>query len=142
MQINVKFDSLEEFLKYVSLGGPANTLTLDSAPTAKNDVPCEEPQVKEPESADAPPVTAFDKAVSEARALAETEAETVSPKTESEPSKKINMADIRAIALTFSKNGRSKELREAFKQFGASKLSDVKEEDYPALMKVLGELNG
>ena len=41
-------------------------------------------------------------------------------------------AEVREKLAELKKNG--KDLKELFKQFSASKLSDVKEEDYPALM--------
>ena len=47
-------------------------------------------------------------------------------------------AEVREKLAELKKNG--KDLKELFKQFSASKLSDVKEEDYPALMAKAEEM--
>lgn len=47
-------------------------------------------------------------------------------------------ADVREKLAELKKQG--KDLKELFKQFSASKLSDVKEEDYPALMAKAEEM--
>ena len=49
-----------------------------------------------------------------------------------EPAKEWSKAEVRERLAELKKAG--KDLKELFKQFSASKLSDVKEEDYPALM--------
>lgn len=58
-----------------------------------------------------------------------------------EPAAVITKTDIRAVALRLSKAGKSDELRAVFSKFGAERLSDIKEEDYPAVMAELGEIN-
>ncbi|MDO4301226.1 MAG: hypothetical protein Q4D26_07550 [Clostridia bacterium] len=63
------------------------------------------------------------------------------PKSEaavSEASKeKINMTDVRAVALKISKAGKSDILREIFGKFGATNLKGIAESDYEALMREL-----
>lgn len=49
----------------------------------------------------------------------------------------VTKADVFSMALKCSKAGKQKELAAAFKSFGAKKLSEVPESDYPALMKML-----
>lgn len=49
----------------------------------------------------------------------------------------ITKTDVRAKALALSKAGKSDLLAEIFGKFGASKLSEVKESDYPELMREL-----
>ena len=49
----------------------------------------------------------------------------------------ISEKDVKAVCLKMSKSGRADELRAAFAKFGAKKFSDVKPEDYPALMEEL-----
>ena len=52
---------------------------------------------------------------------------------EAEP-RKIEMADVRAIALKLSKAKKQAELKKIFAKYGATKLSDITEEKYPELM--------
>ena len=54
------------------------------------------------------------------------------PEPMKEEVKTWTKAEVREKLAELKKNG--KDLKELFKQFSASKLSDVKEEDYPALM--------
>lgn len=62
--------------------------------------------------------------------------------TEEAPAKeKVTKTDVRAIALKLSKAGKSEELREVFSKFGAENLSGLKEEDYPEVIKALGEID-
>lgn len=55
-----------------------------------------------------------------------------------EPAKKWTKAEVRERLAELKKAG--KDLKELFKQFNATKLSDVKEEDYPALMAKAEEM--
>lgn len=59
------------------------------------------------------------------------------PKTEEKP--KLTAADVKAVCLKFSKAGRQSELKAAFAKFGAKKLTEISEDDYPALMEELGD---
>ena len=56
---------------------------------------------------------------------------------EPEPVKKYSALDVKAVCLKLSKAGKQDFLRAAFAKFGGKKLSDIKEEDYPALMDEL-----
>lgn len=53
----------------------------------------------------------------------------------------ITMTDVRAKALAMSKAGKAAELKAIFAKFGAVKLSDIKPEDYEALMRELVNAN-
>lgn len=55
------------------------------------------------------------------------------------PAKTYSKTDVKAVCLKFSKAGRQEELKAAFAKFGAKKLTEVAEADYPALMEVLGD---
>lgn len=59
------------------------------------------------------------------------------PHTEA-PAKTYSKTDVKAVCLKLSKAGRQEELKAAFAKFGAKKLTEVAEADYPALMEVLG----
>lgn len=48
--------------------------------------------------------------------------------------KKVSKTDVRAAATVLSKAGKREELSAIFAKFGGKKLSDIKEEDYPALI--------
>ena len=61
----------------------------------------------------------------------------------SDPSPKpVSKTDVRAVATALSKAGKRAELSAIFAEFGGKKLSDIKEEDYPALMERLVAANG
>lgn len=64
-------------------------------------------------------------------------AETTPPWEEKKPETKVNLTDVRAVALKLSKAGKQDVLKAAFAKFGGKKLSDIKSEDYGALMKEL-----
>lgn len=89
-------------------------------------------------------------ATDETAASAPTEApaakETASDKPGASPSdpepKKVSKTDVRAIATALSKAGKREQLSAIFAEFGGKKLSDIKEEDYPALMEKLEAANG
>ena len=51
--------------------------------------------------------------------------------------KKISKTDVKAVCLQLSKEGRQDFLKAAFAKFGAKKLTEVAESDYPALMEEL-----
>ena len=51
----------------------------------------------------------------------------------------MTLTDVRAVALKLSRSNKKSVLKDALAKFGANKLSDVKESDYPAL---LAELTG
>ena len=53
----------------------------------------------------------------------------------------VTKTDVRAVATALSKSGKRAELQAIFKELGGSKLSDIKEADYPALMEKLVAAN-
>ncbi len=59
-----------------------------------------------------------------------------------EETKKVTKTDVRAAATALSKANKRAELKAIFTKFGGTKLSDMKEEDYPALLKELVAANG
>lgn len=61
---------------------------------------------------------------------------------EPKPEKKVSKTDVRAVATALSKAGKREQLSKIFAEFGGKKLSDIKEEDYPALMEKLEAANG
>lgn len=52
----------------------------------------------------------------------------------------VTKADLRALGVKLTKAGKTEDLKRAFGTFGAAKLGEVKEEDYPALKKVLEDM--
>lgn len=56
--------------------------------------------------------------------------------------KAVSKTDVRAVATALSKAGKREALSAIFAEFGGKKLSDIKEEDYPALMERLVAANG
>lgn len=51
----------------------------------------------------------------------------------------ISLTDVRAVALKLSNGGKKDALCEIFAKYGAKKLSDIPQADYPALMEDLEE---
>lgn len=64
-------------------------------------------------------------------------AEAAPPWEEEKPETKVTLTDVRAVALKLSKAGKQDVLKAAFAKFGGKKLSDIKPEDYVALMREL-----
>jgi len=105
-----------------------------------------------------PPVSGWTKTVREelnkiqesdnttAKESKEPEPSTTEKPVETNSAESVSKTDVRAIALKLSKAGKQAELKEIFNEFGAEKLSEVKESDYPALKARLEEtavaLNG
>lgn len=89
-----------------------------------------EPEALKPIEIPAKPVEVPAKPV-EAPAPATVEAPAPAVKTYSK-------TDVKAVCLQYSKAGRQEELKAAFAKFGAKKLTEVPEADYPALMEALG----
>lgn len=52
----------------------------------------------------------------------------------------VTKADLRALGVKLTKAGKTNDLKRAFNTFGAAKLGEVKEKDYPALKIVLEDL--
>lgn len=70
----------------------------------------------------------------------ETKAEPVAevPVTKAEP--KVTIDDVRAVLAELSQAGKTAQVKELLGQFGAAKLSSVKEEDLKALLDAANEL--
>lgn len=60
----------------------------------------------------------------------------------SERASTVCSAVLLTVSTVLSKAGKREELSAIFAKFGGKKLSDIKEEDYPALMKELEAANG
>jgi hypothetical protein len=65
------------------------------------------------------------------------EAPAEKPAPPKEEAKKYTAIDVKAVCLKLSKAGKQDLLRATFAKFGGKKLSDIKPEDYPALMDEL-----
>ena len=63
------------------------------------------------------------------------------PAKEEPAAKAITLQDVRAVALKFSKAGKSDVLKEIFAKFDATKLSEVPEDRYNELMEELEAAN-
>ena len=64
-------------------------------------------------------------------------------KAQEEPEKAvvITLPEIRAVLANVSRSGKTAEVRNLLKKFNSNKLSEVKVEDYPALMEEAKVLN-
>lgn len=67
--------------------------------------------------------------------------ETVPPvKEEQHATPVIKLEEVRTVLAEISRSGKTAQMKELLSQFGASKLSDVKPEDYPALLAAAKEV--
>ena len=57
-----------------------------------------------------------------------------------EDPKTYTLVEVRAELSKLTKTGKKEQVHKLLQEFGAEKLTQVKEEDYPALMKKAGEL--
>lgn len=57
-----------------------------------------------------------------------------------EPSKKIGLEDVRAVLAKLSQHGKTSEVKELITKYGGTKLSDIDEENYEALLKDVEEI--
>lgn len=64
--------------------------------------------------------------------------ETETPKAEEV--KKVSLEEVRRTLAELSRDGFTAQVRELLLKHGAKKLSEIKENEYPALMKEAGEL--
>jgi hypothetical protein len=72
----------------------------------------------------------------------QTNAETVVPPVKEEAPKApaIKLEDVRTVLAEISRSGKTAQMKELLSQFGASKLSDVKPEDYADLLAAAKEV--
>lgn len=117
------------------------TITVDMTPENLEILKqlCPAGETKKPEAKKTPKKTTEKPASVEAAADTGTDApetvETGAPAEKTET--KIELTDVRAVALKLSKAGKQDVLKAAFAKFGGKKLSDIKPDDYAALMAEL-----
>jgi hypothetical protein len=71
----------------------------------------------------------------------EEETENVEPVAEETPATPaIKLEDVRTVLAEISRSGKTAQMKELLGRFGAAKLSDVKAEDYPALLEAAKEV--
>ena len=114
------------------------TVTVDMTPENLEILKqlCPAGETKKPEAKKTPKKTTEKPAPVEATdtdAPETVEADAPSEKTET----KVELTDVRAVALKLSKAGKQDVLKAAFAKFGGKKLSDIKPDDYAALMAEL-----
>lgn len=67
--------------------------------------------------------------------------EIASPATEeAQKAPAIKLEDVRTVLAEISRSGKTAQMKELLGRFGATKLSDVKAEDYPALLEAAKEV--
>ncbi len=113
MKITVEFNSNEELISFINTFG-AKTLT-GVAPIEKKEVKVNLP--KEVKKVDSP------------------KEEVKESKKEEDPKVEVTMEMVRAVFTKLIKAGKQKEAKEITTKFGASKLPELKEGDYAAVIK-------
>lgn len=109
-------DKLKTFCADTQAAAVPEKAPAKKTATKKADKPAESPAPEEPKATAEPAAT---------------------PAAEDETMPAPTKTDVRAVALKLSKAGKSAVLKEIFAKFGAEKLSDIKEDQYPELMKEL-----
>lgn len=62
------------------------------------------------------------------------------PKPTKKPEKKVTIEEVRAVLVPLTQKGLGAEIRAIFQKYGAGKLSEVKPEDYEAVIAEAEEL--
>lgn len=122
VKIEITYNPGTETLEHALGSLLARPMTATSAQT---ETPKESP--KEPPKKDSPKTSVESEPQDEP-----------APKKSAAPTK----TDVRAVATALSKAGKRDELQAIFAEFGGKKLSDIQEDDYPALMEKLVAANG
>lgn len=141
VKIEITFDPSKETLAQAIAGLQGGNVTA----AAEKPTTTAKAKAEKPTADPAPASIGKAEATTEATAAKETEASTsaATGNTKPEPEEKpVSKTDVRAVATALSKAGKRDELKAAFAKFGGSKLSDIKESDYPALMRELVSING
>ena len=69
------------------------------------------------------------------RALAGESEHTAEPSVDTQPAPKITIEQVRAVLASKSQDGKTRQVKALLLKYDAGKLSGVKPEDYPALLK-------
>lgn len=130
MKITAEFNSNEELISFINTFG-AKTLTEVVAPIEKKEV-----KVNLPKEAKKEEVKKVDLPKEETE---KEEVKKVDPPKEEvkveDPKVEVTMEMVRAVFTKLIKSGKQKEAKEITTKFGASKLPELKEEDYAAVIK-------
>lgn len=116
------------------------TVTVDMTPENLEILKqlCPAGETKKPEAKKTPKKTTEKPASVEATDTGADAPETVETGAPAEKTEtKVELTDVRAVALKLSKAGKQDVLKAAFAKFGGKKLSDIKPDDYAALMAEL-----
>lgn len=141
VKIEITFDPSKETLAQAIAGLQGGNVTA----AAEKPTTTAKSKVEKPAPDPAPAPTGKAEAAAETPAAKEPEASASATTGDKKPEpeeKPVSKTDVRAVATALSKAGKRDELKAAFAKFGGSKLSDIKESDYPALMRELVSLNG
>lgn len=124
MKITAEFNSNEELISFINTFG-TKSLTEVVAPTEKKEV-----KVNLPKEAKKEEVKKVDLPKEETR-----KEETKIDPPKEEVKVEVTMEMVRAVFTKLIKAGKQKEAKEITTKFGASKLPELKEEDYAAVIK-------
>jgi hypothetical protein len=141
MKITAEFNSNEELLNFIStfgtktlapITGTKSTVAAKVEATKKVDAPVKQ---KEPEKVDNIPkvdaeLVGIDETPTETK-----DAENVKEEAPKDEQPKITKEMVRAVFTKLIKASKQKEAKELTKKYGASKLPELKEENYAAVYK-------
>lgn len=129
MKITAEFNSNEELISFINTFG-AKSLTEVVAPIEKKEV-----KVNLPKEAKKEEVKKVDLPKEETKKEDVKKEETKIDPPKEDPKVEVTMEMVRAVFTKLIKAGKQKEAKEITTKFGASKLPELKEEDYAAVIK-------
>lgn len=131
MKITTEFNSTEELLSFIGTFGTKAAIQLEGAKVGSRSEEKKEQvkvQPKKGETKDNIPVV-------ETEQLGQADEVTDVKEAEETEDVKVTKEEVRAIFSKIIKAGKAKEAKELTTKYGASKISEVKEEDYAAILK-------
>lgn len=137
MKITAEFNSTEELLSFIGTFGTKAAIQLEGAKVGskseeKKVAPEKKEQVKvQPKKGE----TKDNIPVVETEQLGQADEVTDVKEAEETEDVKVTKEEVRAIFSKIIKAGKAKEAKELTTKYGASKISEVKEEDYAAILK-------
>ena len=141
MKIIAEFNSNEELLSFV------NTFGATALQPTSTEVPVTKKEAEAPKEDKKTKKATKEKVKEEPKNNEEIETSkeevTEAPKEETAPveqEKSISKEEVRAVFTKLLKAGKGKEAKELTAKYGASKLGELKEEDYAAVLKEAEEL--
>ena len=134
MKITAEFNSNEELISFINTFG-TRTLAEVVLPIEKKEVKVDSPKEAKKEEVKKVESPKEDVEKEETKVVDPPKEEIKEVKKVVDPKVEVTMEMVRAVFTKLIKAGKQKEAKEITTKFGASKLPELKEEDYAAVIK-------